>query len=178
MLGEKIREYRISKGMSMKDLAQETGLTSGFISQVERNLTEPSITSLRKLSDALEVAMFKFFIEEDENKTVVRKNNRKKIKFAMSHATYELLSPTLNRQMEMLLGKLNPGAKTSAQPMSHDGEEVIYVISGKMHIQVGEEHYDLDAGDAIYYQGTIPHLITNKGDEVLEFVSTITPPRF
>ena len=71
MIGEKIRRKRNELGMSMKMLAEKTGLTSGFISQVERELAEPSITSLRKIAEALDVAVFYFFTEERNERHVL-----------------------------------------------------------------------------------------------------------
>lgn len=178
MLGEKIRQKRNEKGMSMKELADQTGLSPGFISQVERDLAEPSITSLRKISEALEVALFHFFVDEEREDRVVRKNNRQKIRFPESKVVYELMSPDLNRQMETFMGTLKAGAMTSIEPMAHMGEEVIHVIEGEMFIQIGNETYTLYEGDTIYYYGTIPHLIKNTTDSIMRFISTITPPRF
>jgi len=177
-LGQKIRSRRQEQNMSIKQLAERTGLTSGFISQIERNQTEPSITSLRKLAEALDVAVFHFFIDEINNNCVVRKNQRQKIRFSDSHLAYELLSPDLNRQMEMFYASLEPKAATSDEPMAHNGEEVILVLSGQMEISIGVDVYELEEGDAIYYFASIPHRIVNTGDVPLTFVSTITPPRF
>lgn len=178
MLGERIRKKRTELNMSMKDLSERTGLTPGFISQIERELAEPSITSLRKIAEAFDVAMFHFFVEETTNRRVVRKDHRQQIKFPESTVTYELLSPDLNKQMETIMGTLQPGDMTSAEPMAHMGEEVTYVLEGEMRIQIGEEVYELYEGDTIYYFGTIPHLITNIGEGTMRFISTITPPRF
>lgn len=178
MLGSRIRQKRTEKNMSMKELSDQTGLSTGFISQVERDLTEPSITSLRKISEALEVALFHFFVDEEREERVVRKDARQKIHFPESHVVYELLSPDLNRQMETFMGTLEPGAVTSTEAMAHDGEEVIYILEGTMYIRIGNEEYTLEEGDTIYYFGTIPHVIQNRGEMTLKFLSTITPPRF
>ncbi len=177
-LGTKIREKRLEINMSIKEMSERTGLTSGFISQVERNMTEPSITSLRKIAESLDVAVFHFFIDEKANSNIVRKGQRQKLKFPKSHLEYELLSPDLNRQMEMFYAKLKPGAVTCDEPLSHKGEEVIYIMRGKMEITIGEDVSVLEQGDSIYYFASMPHKITNIGDEDLEFLSTITPPRF
>ena len=178
MLGEKIRQKRNEKGMSMKELAEQTGLSPGFISQVERDLAEPSITSLRKISVALEVAIFHFFVDKESEGRVVRKNSRQKIRFPESQVVYELLSPDLNRQMETFMGTLEPGGATSSEQMAHPGEEVIYVLEGEMFITIGSEDYTLTEGDTIYYYGTVPHLIKNPGISTMKFLSTITPPRY
>jgi transcriptional regulator with XRE-family HTH domain len=177
-LGSKIKEKRVELGMSQKALADMTDLTPGFLSQVERNLTEPSITSLRKISKALNVAIFYFLMNDEEKKIVVKKHERQVLKFPDSHMTWELLSPDLNRQMEMLMGELEPGAVTCEDPLPHPGEEVTHVLKGIMWIKVGDEEYTLEAGDTIYYIGSMPHQIKNIGEEMLLFISTITPPLF
>lgn len=178
MLGEKIRKKRMEKNMSLKELAEKIDLTASFLSQVERELAEPSITSLRKIADALEVPIFYFLLDDEEHSPVVRKNERKVLRFPQSHLTYELLSPDLNRQMEVLIGRLEPGAISSDEPSTHPGEECILILEGKMEITVGEESYSLEEGDSIYYFASIPHTLRNIGEKQLVFLSVITPPRF
>lgn len=178
MIGAKIREKRKEMSLSLKELAEKTDLTPGFLSQIERDLAEPSITSLRKIAEALGVAVFYFLMSDIQVNPVVRKNERQQLVFPDSHITYELLSPDLNRQMEMFMARLEPGAATCEDPLTHPGEEVTHVIQGKMWIQVGEEQHILEAGDTIYYFASIPHKIVSIGEEDLVFISTITPPQF
>lgn len=178
VIGSKIRDKRVEIGMSLKELAEKVDLTSGFISQVERELAEPSITSLRKIANVLGVAVFYFLMEDSHTNPVVKKNERQALKFPQSHLTYELLSPDLERQMEMFMARLEPGAATCDEPLSHPGEEVIHVLQGNMCIKVGEVDYILEQGDTIYYFSSIPHRIVNDGKEELVFISTITPPQF
>lgn len=178
MIGEMIKEKRKELAFSLKDLAGLTDLTPGFLSQIERGLSEPSITSLRKIAKALNVAVFYFLMNEEETSPVVRRNKRQELVFPNSKITYQLLTPDLNRQMEMFMGCLEVGAKTCDEPLAHQGEEVIYVMKGKMWIKVGNDEYTLEEGDTIYYFGSIPHQIINIGNEELQFLSTITPPLF
>lgn len=178
MLGEKIRNKRLEKNLTLKDLADKTELTQGFLSQVERELTEPSITSLRRIALALEVPIFYFLMDEDKTNPVVRKDERKILQFPDSHMSFELLSPNLNRNIEMMMAKLEPGACTCEEPLTHPGEENILVVQGKMKIQIGEDIYYLDEGDSIYYFSSIPHKIWSIGEIELVFISAITPPAF
>ncbi|WP_297418486.1 helix-turn-helix domain-containing protein [Clostridium sp.] len=178
MIGERIRERRQQLGLSLKELAEKTELTSGFLSQIERDLSEPSISSLRKIAEVLGVAVFYFLLDDKVKNPVVRHNERKKIRFSESHMTYELLCPDMDRQLEMFMAKLEPGAMTCSEPMTHPGEEVTYVMKGTMWIKIGEEEYTLEEGDTIYYFGTTPHQIINTGDDEMIFISTITPPQF
>lgn len=178
MLGEKIRAKRMEKQLTLKDLAEKTGVTQGFLSQVERDITDPSITSLRRIAHALEVPIFYFLMDEEKTNPVVRKNERKVLKFPDSHLTFELLSPDLNRSLEMMMARLEPGAVTCEEPLTHPGEENILVIQGRMKIQIGEDNHILGEGDSIYYFSSIPHKIWSLGPEDLVFISAITPPAF
>ncbi len=78
----------------------------------------------------------------------------------------------------MMMARLEPGAVTCDEPLTHPGEENIVVLQGSMKIQVGEEVYFLEEGDSIYYFSSIPHKIWSTGKEDLIFVSAITPPAF
>lgn len=178
MLGEKIRRKRIEKNLSLKDLAEKIGLTASFLSQVERELAEPSITSLRKIAEALDVPIFFFLLDDENHSPVVKKSQRKVLRFPQSHLTYELLSPDLNRQMEILIARLDPGAAGGEEESTHPGEECILVLEGMMEIKVGEDTYHLEEGDSIYYFASIPHSLKNSGDSELVFLTAITPPRF
>lgn len=178
MIGQRIRNKRKEMGYNLQDLADKTSLTPGFISQIERDMSEPSISSLRKIAEALNVAMFYFLIEESEAKAVVRKEDRQRVRVKNSDMSYQLLSPDLNRKIELIMGELDVNAMTSDQPQAHAGEEVIFVLEGRMWIKVADDEHTLEAGDTIYYLGSMPHLIKNIGTQKLVFISAITPPLF
>jgi quercetin dioxygenase-like cupin family protein len=92
--------------------------------------------------------------------------------------TYELLSPDLSDQIEVIRTRIEPGATTSSKPLSHKGEEYTLVMEGKMKIQVGDKFFVLEEGDSIYYFASIPHKITSIGDKDLIIISAITPTSF
>jgi transcriptional regulator with XRE-family HTH domain len=176
LLGARLREKRTEIGMSIKELAEKTGLTSGFISQVERGLAEPSITSLRNISNMLDVPVYYFLLDDIEVNPVVRKNERKVLKFIKSDLNYELLSPDLNRQMEMYIARLKPGERLCKEPLAHTGEEVNHVLHGNMWVQLGSEEYILEEGDTIHFDASKLHNIANNGQVDLEYISAVTPP--
>jgi len=177
-IGKKIREKRREKKMSLKELGERIGKTSSFLSQVERGLVEPSITSLRQIAGVLDVPIFYFLMESEEIDPVVRSDSRKTLRFPEYELTFELLTPDLNRKMEVLQGRMPPGSCTCPEPLAHNGEECTVVIKGEMEIEIGEEKYRLKKGDSIYYYASIPHKISNVGQEELIFISSITPPHF
>lgn len=178
MLGQKIRQKRQGKGLSLTDLAEKIGRTPSFLSQIERGLAEPSITSLRKISEALDVPIFYFLLDTSEHNPVVRRSQRKVLRFPESHLTFELISPDLNRKMEIMEARLEQGASTCDEPLTHPGEECMWVIQGKMKIEIGEDVYYLEPGDSIYYFSMIPHRVTSVGEEELIWYSAMTPPAF
>ncbi|MGM0471047.1 MAG: helix-turn-helix domain-containing protein [Bacillota bacterium] len=176
-LGRRIRQKRKEKDFSLSKLAEEIECTPSFLSQVERGKAEPSITSLRKISRALNVPMFYFLLDANKHSPVVKKDERKILTFP-THLTFELLSPDLKRQLEVIHAELEPGCYTCEQPLAHPGEECTVVLEGKMKIQIGDKFYELDQGDSIYYYASIPHKIISIGEEDLVFISAITPPNF
>lgn len=164
--------------MSLTELAEKIERTPSFLSQIERGLAEPSITSLRMISEALDVPIFYFLLDTHEHNPVVRRNERKILNFPESHLTFELISPDLNRKMEIMEARLDPGATTCDEPLTHPGEECMLVLKGQMKIEIGEEVYFLNAGDSIYYFSMIPHRVISVGEEELVWISCMTPPAF
>jgi transcriptional regulator with XRE-family HTH domain len=169
---------RSSQGMNLAELANLIDKTPSYLSQVERGLAEPSITALREISKALDVPMFYFLDNNEDHNSVVRREERKILQFPGADITFELLSPGVSKQIEMIKANLKPGASTCESPLPHQGEECTLVIQGEMEIQVGDKFHTLKEGDSIYYIASIPHRIINIGEEELIFVSAITPPNF
>lgn len=166
--------------MSLQDLAARTALTPSFLSQVERDMAEPSITSLRKIAEALEVPIFYFLLDNASHSPVVRRNERRVLELSQSGVTYELLSPPdfAGRSMEMVITRMSPGAAGGDHPVTHPGEECILILHGQAAVLVADEEHILSEGDCIYFFASIPHHIRNLGEGELRFLAAITPPAF
>jgi transcriptional regulator with XRE-family HTH domain len=177
-LGSKIRELRQGQGISIEQLAEKTALSTGLISQIERNITGPSVASLWKIAKALNVTMHYFFDEEKENNPIVRRNERKKIMLPNSNITYELLSPDLQRKIEFLLIEIEPGNCSTHELISHEGEECGFVLQGTLKVKWGTQEYILYEGDSIYFDSTVPHRYVNAGDEKTVSIWAMVPPSF
>lgn len=177
-LGGKIRARRQELGISLRELAARTGLSPSFISLVERDLADPSITSLRKIADALETPLFHFFTDEETGNPVVRRDKRRKLILPGSHIVYEILNPSSARQLAFFLARLEPGAASSDEPVSHPMEECTFVLQGRLKLEVGSEVYILEEGDSICWDGNLPHRLISIGDETLVVISALTPPLF
>ena len=178
MIGQKIKERRISMGMSLRELGSQAGLSASFLSQVENDIADPSISSLQKIARALKVPMFTFLDRDDQPEQLVRHNNRKRLGFPNPHVRYELLTDDLNRQMAGFLIHLKAGETHQAQQLYKSTEEMIYIISGQLEIQLVTNTYFLEPGDTLYYEG--PQLISFSacGEEDLLILCVISPPAF
>jgi len=165
-------------GLSLRDLAERVGLTASFLSQIERDLADPSIKSLRKIADALDVPMLHFLAQEAGTSPVVRKEERKKLLLPHSKVAYELLTPDLDRKMEMFLVNLYPSHANIAAPLAHPTEECILVLQGRLRICLDETEYELNAGDSIYFEGSRLRTLMSGSEEPAVFVSAMTPAVF
>ena len=175
-LGRRIRELRTERSMTLEALAGRAGVTRSFLSTVERGRSNPSIAVLRAIASALDVPVFMLFTDPHQNVTIVRPRDRGRISPGGSPVTYELLSPDLQRKIEMILMRLEPGAQ-SALGM-HEGEESAFLLQGHIVVTVGDVEYPMEAGDAIYFNSGLPHFVTSSGSDEAIIVSAVTPPSF
>lgn len=175
-IGHKIRELRKSKNLNIADLSNITGLSTGLISQIERDKVVPSITAMLKIANALEVTMGYFFDEEKNISALIRKGERRQIVTNDKSRIYELLAPTTNRKIEFLLIKLDGCTHRAEQAISHEGEECGYVIKGNMVVIVDGEKHVLHEGDSIYFDSTKAHVYENYDENECISIWAMTPP--
>ena len=177
-LGNRIRELRLKNKKTIGKVAQETDLTSSFISQVERDKVTPSLRSLTKIAKALHVPVMLFFLPTDTASSTTHKEQRKKISLPHSETVYEVLSPLTNK-IEFLLAEIEPGKRGDLEMVPHEGEEHVYVVRGKVEITIGDQACYLKEGDSICFQCMIPHKIgKNLGDEKVILIIAQSPPTF
>jgi transcriptional regulator with XRE-family HTH domain len=191
-LGERIRRRRKEKGLVLAELASDCNISSSFLSQIERDQASPSISTLHNIADAFGVPLAHFFSEQEDPEQhsreltekndigvrVVRANQRKILIYPGSGIKNELLSPDLNRAIQMMWVVIPPGAETGPEPLVHDGEECGLILQGQVKIWVGDDEYVLKQGDSIYQSSNIPHHSKNIGEEDVIIVVAITPPSF
>lgn len=174
--GQRVRALRRERGLSLRGLAERSGLSPSLLSQIERGQSNPSVATLQRIAGSLEVSIFALLAQDGPGNAVVRPDRRRKVVIQDGHLTYELLSPDTDRQMEVWMGRLAAGAQMGSETSSHPSEEFILVLKGRMEIQIAGEVYVLDPGCSIQYDGNLPHRIRSIGDSDLEFLSALTPP--
>jgi transcriptional regulator with XRE-family HTH domain len=173
-LGARMRARREALGLSLRSLADRTGVSASFLSQVERGLVSPSIQTLTAVSRALEVPIYHFLLESPD--PVVKHDQRRRLIMPNTSVDYELLCPDVHRSMEVSLGRLEPNAASSDEPLAHATEEFMLVLEGVMEIEIGPRRYVIEPGDSIYYHGLAPHRFVSVGDKDLIFISAVSPP--
>lgn len=186
-VGEKVKELRIKKGFSTKELANLSDISSGMLSQLEKGSTQGSVETLRKIAKVLDTTIASLF-EDEEKQTkkinnealrVVRAEKRKKISFPDALYKCELLVPDLQGDVEFVLVELEAGRVTNEiLPHTSGGEEIDLVMEGVIEVTLGNEHYVLKKGDSIRFNPETPHKIENKSEERASYISVITPPSF
>lgn len=184
--GNQIRTTRTARGISVRELARRAGISPSLVSQVERGLTEPSISSLRRIAEALDVSIFSLLEETDgradDNRRrsvdsrIVRTGQRRRVSLPHSGLRYELLSPDVPLRMEAWIAMLEPGASTGDTKRGHPGEEFMHVLSGGAELEYGDEAVTLRESDSVHVDGSIPHRLTALGNRRLVFLSVLTPP--
>lgn len=181
VLGERIRGLRKRRKMTLAQLAEAAGLSTGYISQIERNLAYPSIPALVKIARSLGVTVQWFFAGEtmvppEEHGYVVRRANRLKIQYEEGIID-ELVTPKMSLQVEMIYTRLPPGAD-SAESYAHSGDAVGLVVSGELEIWISERHFHLHEGDSFSYASGEPHRYRNPGSREAIVIWAISPPSF
>jgi len=175
-LGERIRQYRHEQSLTLAALATRVGVTRSFLSSVERGVVYPSILVLRTIAAALDVPVFLLFTAPESNGVVVRESERTIIRPPTSPVAYELLSPDLQRRIEMIIMRLDPGAQSALG--AHEGEECSHLLRGEVTVEIGGVDYEMSAGDTIYFNSGLPHRVRCTGADEAVMVAAITPPRF
>ena len=179
-VGERVKSVRESRGLSLEDIAQRTGLDVPILAQIESGDLAPPLGTVIKIAKALEMKMGYFISgEEDRAYTIVRRNDRKIVSRYDSKKGkhygygYESLAPQKrDRHMEPFLVTLEP-AETDEERSNHDGQEFIFVLQGEMEVRLGEERHLLEPGDSIYYDSTVPHLVKCHGGETTKILAVL-----
>jgi transcriptional regulator with XRE-family HTH domain len=178
-VGERLRVIRGLRRATLRTIAERAGVSESFLSQVERGRSSASIASLRKIADALGVAMADLFEPGGlPGPRVLRRDERPALSFGILGRKL-LLTPKPLHHLEVFAGELEVGGSTGEQPYAHgDSEELFIVLSGSVQLELEGELFELESGDSIDYRSSIPHRVTNTGQERAEVMWIISPPSY
>ncbi len=175
-LGKKIKAMRQQKNLTQEELADRCELTKGYISQLENNLTSPSIQTLVDILNALGTTLSDFFREEEEEKVVF--SEEEFIEKDSDGVIWNWVIPNAQKNMmEPVLVELkDEGSRIEDNP--HEGEEFGFVLEGRVTIYLGKRAYACTKGQSFYYKADKPHGIENRGKDRAKFLWISTPPNF
>ena len=178
-LGEKIKELRNKQGLTQEELADRAELSKGFISQLERDMTSPSIATLEDLLQCLGTTLGEFFMEEQEEEQIVfteedffvKKDEEYKnqIKWIIPNAQKNCMEPILIR--------LHPGCESETYG-PYEAEEFGYVLQGKVELHYGKAQYMLKKGQTFYLKGDREHYLKNASESEAKVIWVSNPPSF
>ena len=177
-IGVKIKELRLENGLTQEELANRCELTKGFISQIENNLTSPSISTLSDILEVLGTTLGDFFNEDqDEIYVFNTKDFYEKIDDELKHKIKWIVPNAQKYEMEPIILELRPGGR-SHEDEAHSGEEFGYVLKGSIVLRVGKTRNVVNAGSSFYYMANKYHYLENNSTEDSVVLWVSTPPMF
>jgi len=177
-IGSRIKRLRIRLGLTQEELASRTELSKGFISQLERDLTSPSIATLTDILEALGTDLSEFFAKAGDEKVVFGSDDVCVMEDAEAGISIHWLIPNAQKNsLEPILMTLSPGS-SSQEDDPHEGEEFGYVLSGSIVLHHGEREFKVRKGSSFCFKPNGVHYIINNGKTEAKLLWVSTPPSF
>jgi transcriptional regulator with XRE-family HTH domain len=172
-VGVRVREIRVGKGLSARELASRAGVSPAYLSRLENGRLSPTVSTLTRVMRAMDEPVSKAFGEQDSKEPVVRIDDRRVIR--ERGVDDYLLSPTRSGRLEVLETVIQPGGG-SGDAYSHPGdEECIVVLEGLLRVSLDGSMYDLARGDAITFSCRTPHRWENPSSDETRVLWVVTP---
>ena len=178
MLGTRLRQRRQIRRMSLQELSRRSGLSIALLSQIERNVSMPSIRSLRQVCEGLGMPMNWLFEEgaRENSGVIVRSAHRRRLDFGPYKMSKEMLSPDSVSGIQMIRIVIQPGGSSGEQPYNNpEGAKCGLVLSGVLGLHVADKEYSVEAGDSFAFQAEEMHRFWCVGDAPVELIWVVTP---
>lgn len=175
-IGSKIKRLRLANGLTLEELANRSELTKGFLSQLERDLTSPSITTLEDILEALGTSLPEFFNEKQEEQIAFKQDDffiNEQDGYVVSY----IIPNAQKNQMEPILITIEKDQQSMVID-PHEGEEFGYVMQGKVCLIYGEKKLTLKKGETFYIKGGVFHYLKNMSETLAKVIWVSTPPLF
>lgn len=180
LIGQRIKQLRLERGMTQEVLAQAAGVTKGYLSKIENSRHSPPVSTLLSLSKALGVGIDTLFSEEDKptDYTLVRRSERQAVArkgsaFGYSYEPLALHYP--NRHMDPYILTVPAGTEHGAE-FAHQGEEILLLLKGRFKFVLGDKTIDMEEGDCLYFNSSIPHSGVSVDGSELQFLVVLFTP--
>jgi len=175
-IGLRIKALRLKNNLTLAELAARCELTTGFLSQLEHNVSSPSIQTLENIIEALGSTLKDFFAETEETRLVFKKDD------FYEHETNDftikwIVPDAQKREMEPIIININPHCKSIVM-RPHNGEEFGFVLKGRATLIYGKKELSINSGQTFYLEGNRTHYIENRTDDIVSILWVSTPPSF
>jgi transcriptional regulator with XRE-family HTH domain len=172
VLGDRIRDLRKGRSLSLQALSERSGLSVALISQIERGVSSPSMRSLRQVASAFGLPVAGLFQElenvaADSDNHVLRHNQRKLLHVANTGISMELLTADEKLNLRSYHTYIAPGGSSGNDPDSHEGSETGIIMTGQMDLWLGDKKYSLNPGDSFSFNSLTPHRYSNPGNSMM-----------
>jgi len=168
-IGARIKHLRQINGLAQADLAERAGLTKGAISQIERNLTSPSVANLLQILTALNETPSSFFAADDEEKVLFRRNEALPSEVTGYQSFETLLPKSRYRSIVAYRAAIKPGKETLPEP-AQEGEHYVFVLAGRLGLRLGNATYVARKGESLYFCAETEYVFFNKGKTRVDFL--------
>jgi transcriptional regulator with XRE-family HTH domain len=175
-VGRRLREIRKQRGLSIRSLAEVSGLNFNTLSLIENERSSPSVSTLQQLARALGVPITAFFETESIQKEIIYQKSGKRPRAYFSQGILEDMGSglTLGEGLPLVI-TLEPGADSGSDPIVHSGQEFVYCLEGELTYFVGGDQYQLGAGDSLIFQAYLPHRWGNVSQKVSRSILILCP---
>ena len=164
--------------LDSRAVATAAQISESFLSQLERGRTNATIATLQRLATALGIEVSDLFTGNSARPRVLRREAREFVAWGRL-GSKALLTPKPFHSLEVVVARFEPGGSTGDEPYTHgDSEELLIVVQGQVHVQLGTEIHEVAAGDSVHYQSSTPHRVSNPGDAAAEVLFVISPPSY
>lgn len=176
MLGERLRELRLRHQMTLRELASRAEVSPALLSQLENGLTEPSLSTLRKLATVFSSEVSALFTEPNAPMVhLSRPGERMRLTAPQGEISYERLTPGRG-DLEVLGATMLPGNVSASTRRGHESTECLVVLEGEVVAEIDDERHVLVAGEALTFDSRLAHRFCNESGQVARFILAVTPP--
>ena len=176
-LGARIRALRDAMDLSLRDLAERSGVSAPMLSQVERGETSPTLMTAERIASGLDLTLSQLLRLDEDGHVVVIREAERRARSRRGHRTEELTPPLPGQRADVSLHELEPGAATgrSGDPPLHEpgARETAVVLDGAVALLIDDERHDLQAGDSVTFDADLPHHFSNEGEEPARFLAVV-----
>jgi transcriptional regulator with XRE-family HTH domain len=175
-VGRNLRRLRRARRLSLRDLAERSGLAVNTLSLIENNRTSPSVSTLQQLAIGLTEPIVSFFEKDPPGERIVHLKAGRRSRANFDHGTCEIMGAGFRDQkLQPMLVSLDPGADSGQAPIVHTGLEFVYCLEGVMDYEIEGDTYRLQVGDSLLFEAHLPHRWHNPEDDPTRVIMILSP---